>query len=619
MTGGSSKITAVPDSAEAVAPLLPTVDPADRRPGWKLLLASIKPHRNSIILGVTAGFIWTAAKISVPKLTQQGIDHGVIANEDGALLKWALAILAAGLVSAIAMGFRRYQAFGTAWKAETELRQRLFAHLQRLHFAFHDHAQTGQLMARSATDIQAVNQFLVMIPITISNIITMVAVTTILILTNWKLAIAALIALPIINVLAKRFSSKIHPASMELQAELAALATVVEETITGIRVVKGFGAESIQYERLVDQSTRVYDRSLRMARIRAVFNPFLDFLPAVGLVAVLWYGGRQVLSGDLTLGELVAFNVYVFMLIPPLRMTGMLIAQAQRAVAAAERIDEILRTAPEIVDRPHASELPPGGGDLRFEDVEFAYIQGTTPVLRKFNLHVKPGESVAIVGATGSGKTTVARLIPRFYEVDSGRVLIDGVDVRDVKVRHLRQSVGIVFEDTFLFSDSIRNNIAFAFPAAPQEQVERAAFLAGAHEFISDLPEGYDTLIGERGFSLSGGQRQRVALARAILADPRVLILDDATSSVDPTKEHEIREALAEVMRNRTTIVIAHRPATIALADRVVLLDDGHIIVEGTHDQLLETSEAYRQVLARQVADEGLEGAADAASSEVNV
>src|SRR5688572_5430060 len=284
----------VPPPAEpVVAPALPTADPADRRPGWKLLLASIKPHRNSIILGVTAGFIWTAAKISVPKLTQQGIDHGVIANEDGELLKWSLAILLAGLISAVSMGFRRYQAFGTAWKAETELRQRLFAHLQRLHFAFHDHAQTGQLMARSATDIQAVNQFLVMIPITISNIITMVAVTTILVLMNWQLAVAALIALPLINIFAKRFSSKIHPASMALQAELADLATVVEETITGIRVVKGFGAESIQYERLVDQSTRVYDRSLNMARIRAVFNPFLDFLPAVGLVAVLWYGGRQ--------------------------------------------------------------------------------------------------------------------------------------------------------------------------------------------------------------------------------------------------------------------------------------------------------------------------------------
>jgi ATP-binding cassette, subfamily B, bacterial len=598
------------------APVLPEPAPGDRRPGWKLLLQSVRPHRTSVLLGVLAGFIWTAAKVSVPKLTQQGIDHGIIEDEEGALLKWALAILVVGAVSAIAMGFRRYQAFGTAWKAETELRQRLFAHLQRLHFAFHDHAQTGQLMARSATDIQAVNQFLVMIPITISNIITMVAVTTILVLTNWKLAIAALIALPLINVFAKQFSSRIHPASMELQAELADLSTVVEETITGIRVVKGFGAESIQYDRLVDQSARVYDRSLNMARIRAVFNPFLDFLPAVGLVAVLWYGGRQVLDGNLSLGELVSFNVYVFMLIPPLRMTGMLIAQAQRAVAAAERIDEILRTAPAIVDKPKSVELPPGGGDLRFEDVSFAYIAGTTPVLRHFDLHVRPGESVAIVGATGSGKTTVARLIPRFYEVDSGRVLIDGVDVRDVKVANLRQSVGIVFEDTFLFSDSIRNNIAFADPAAPQEKVERAAFLAGAHEFIAALPEGYDTLIGERGFSLSGGQRQRVALARAILADPRVLILDDATSSVDPTKEHEIREALAEVMRNRTTIVIAHRPATIALADRVVLVADGRVDATGTHADLLRSSARYREVLA---AAEKAEADRLAAASEDDV
>jgi ATP-binding cassette subfamily B protein len=300
----------------------------------------------------------------------------------------------------------------------------------------------------------------------------------------------------------------------------------------------------------------------------------------------------------------------------PLRMTGMLVAQAQRAVASASRIDEVLATAPAIADRPGATRLPRGParpthdgrdkappaqaglGRVTFSAVRFGYSAGN-PVLDGFDLTVAAGEAVALVGATASGKTTVARLIPRFYDVNSGEVRIDGVDVRDLRLRDLRRAVGIVFEDTFLFSDTVRGNIAFADAAAPAEQVEWAARLAGAHEFIADLPDGYDTEIGERGFSLSGGQRQRLALARAILADPRVLILDDATSSVDPTKEHEIRAALAEVMRGRTTIVIAHRAATIALADRVVLLGEGRAVAEGTHEGLLATNERYREVLAQ--------------------
>ena len=563
----------------------------------------VQPQRKSVAVGVFAGLFWTLSKVAVPSVTRLAIDRGIVADEDGALGRYVAIMLGLGLISAICMGFRRYNAFGIAWRAETELRQRLFAHLQRLHFAFHDQAQTGQLMARSATDVQQAQQFLVMIPITISNIVTMVAITIILFTINPGLAALALCALPLINVFAKRFGQQVHPASLAMQAELASLATVVEETITGIRVVKGFGAEEIQAKRLAVRGQEVLGRALALVRIRARFNPILDFLPTLGLVAVLWYGGNQVLDGNLTLGELTAFNVYVVMLIPPLRMTGMLVAQAQRAVAAAERIDEILATDPAIVDKHKALTLPAGGGDLVFEDVTFGYLPGRH-VLDGFAMHVRPGESVAIVGATGSGKTTVARLIPRFYDVDGGRVLLDGVDVRDMKVRDLRQAVGIVFEDTFLFSDTIRSNIAFADPQAPQERVERAARLAGAHDFIMAFEDGYDTVIGERGFSLSGGQRQRVALARAILADPRVLILDDATSSVDPTKEHEIREALAEVMRNRTTVVIAHRPATIALADRVVLLDGGRVVAEGTHEGLLETEPRYRKVLAQQAAAE---------------
>jgi ATP-binding cassette subfamily B protein len=571
-----------------------------RRAGWRLLGATIRPQRTGIVIGVVAGLVWTAAKVTIPTLTRIAIDRGVIKNQPGALAKWSLAMLAVGLVSAACTGTRRYLAFGIAHRAETELRRRLFAHLQRLHFAFHDRAQTGQLMSRAATDLQQIQGFVVLIPITVSNAATVLAVAVILVLTNAGLALLALGALPLVNMAAKRFSSRIHPVSLELQQELAGVATVVEETVTGIRVIKGFGAEPIQTERMTERTERVYDRAMRAARIRAGFMPVLDFLPGLGLVAVLWYGGHQYLSGHLSIGELVAFNTYVLMLIWPLRMTGMLIAQAQRAVAAAQRVNEILATEPEIVDRADARALPAGGGEVRFEGVRFGYVAGAArPVLDHLDLVIQPGEAVALVGPTGCGKTTVARLIPRFYDVEAGGVLLDGVDVRELKLQELRHAVGIVFEDTFLFGDSVRANIAFADPEASQARVESAARLAGAHEFIERLPKGYNTLLGERGFSLSGGQRQRIALARAILADPRVLILDDATSSVDPTKEHEIREAMAEVMAGRTTIVIAHRPATIALADRVILLDEGRIVAEGTHDQLLAENERYREVLAQ--------------------
>jgi ATP-binding cassette, subfamily B, bacterial len=583
------------------------------RAGWQLLARAVKDQRSWVALGVTAGLLWTAAKVAVPTLAQLAIDQGIISRDDGALLEWSLAILAVGIVSAVCTGLRRFYAFCISYRAETDRRDRLFAHLQRLHFAFHDHAQTGQLMARAATDLLQVQTFLTLIPITIGNAFTVAAVIVILFVSNAGLAALALVALPLINIVAKRFASHIHPVSMELQQQLAGVASVVEETVVGVRVVKGFGAEPIQEGKLRAWVDRVFDRAVLLGRMRASFMPLLDFLPAMGLVAVLWYGGHQVLSGHLSVGELVAFMTYILMLIAPLRMLGMIIAMAQRAVASATRIDEVLATHPAIVDRTDGQMLPAGHGELRFEQVSFAYMppeggelsDAEMPVLDRLDLVVRPGEAVALVGATGSGKSTVARLIPRFYEVLGGRITIDGVSVQDLRLRELRRAVGIVFEDTFLFSDSIRNNIAFADPDAPQEAVELAAERAGLHDFVADLPDGYDTVVGEQGFALSGGQRQRVALARAILADPRILILDDATSSVDPTKEHEIRAALAAVMNGRTTIVIAHRPATVALADRVVLLDHGRIVAEGTHTDLLATSERYRRLLAQSAREAG--------------
>ena len=578
-------------------------DSRSSRDGWKLISDTMRAQWKGITAGVVVGLLWTVGKVATPLLVRTAIDQGIVADDSQALVFWSLAIVLAGVVAATFTGLRRYLAFRESRWAELVLRDRMFAHLQRLHFSFHDENQTGELMSRANTDLAQVQQFVVLVPLTISNAVTVGSVAIILALIDPVLTVLALGGLPFLNWMGKRFSTRLHVPAMAIQRESAELASVVEESVSGIRVVKGFGAERGQSDRLRHEADDVYRESMAAARVRAVYLPAMELLPNIGLVAVLGYGGHQVLDGSLSLGSFVAFNVYVVLLIWPLRMLGMIIAQAQRSAASAQRVHEILVTDPDIADRKDAVSLPPrddshAGGEVCFEDVDFGYGAGGMPVLSGFVLRVAPGESVALVGATGSGKSTVAHLLPRFYDVDGGRVRLDGVDVRDVKLVDLRRAIGIVFEETFLFHDTVAANIAFADGAADQEQIERAARLAGAHEFISDLPDGYGTIVGERGFSLSGGQRQRLAIARAILADPRVLILDDATSAVDPTKEHEIRGALGEVMAGRSTIVIAHRPATVALADRVILVDEGQVAADGTHEELLATSARYREVLA---------------------
>jgi ATP-binding cassette subfamily B protein len=563
---------------------------------------SIRHQARWVVLGVVLGLLWSAARVVVPLLVRGAVDHGIEADDTDALLRWTALLGVVGVVQAICTGIRRYAAFRVARRAETDLRDRLFAHLQGLHFAYHDQAQTGQLMSRANTDLNQVQAFLVMIPLTMSNAATVLAVVVVLLSIDPVLTVLAVGTLPVVNVVAKRFGQRVHPEMMAIQAESAELAAVVEETVSGVRVVKGFGAEPMQRARFGTEADDVYDASMRATMVRARFWPLLELLPNLGLIATLGYGGHRVLDGGMTIGTLIAFNVYVVMLIWPLRMLGMILAQAQRAVASAERVHEVLAAEPVVVDPPHPAPLPATGpgstGAVRFEGVTFCYPGTGVAVLDGFDLEIAPGESVALVGGTGSGKSTVARLLPRFYDVEGGSVRLDGVDVRRLAVHDLRRAVGIVFEETFLFGDTVAANIAFADPDASADRIERAAHLAGAHDFVSELPDGYATVVGERGFSLSGGQRQRIAIARAILADPRVLVLDDATSAVDPTKEYEIRDALTEVMRGRTTIVIAHRPATIALADRVVLIDGGRVAADGTHAGLLATSEQYRAVLA---------------------
>ena len=582
----------------------PQTDAHDPPTRWRLLASTLRAQRRNLLIGSAVGLLWTLGKISVPMLVSYSIDRGIERGES--LWLWVMLIAIAGVAIGTFTALRRFYAFREARWTETRLRERLFNHIMSLHVGYHDRAQTGQLMSRSSSDLQQIQSFVVMIPITLSNLAMILGVTVILFATDWRLALVALAPLPFVNVAARRFSRSIHSAVLQVQVEQAELATVVEETVGGIRVVKGFGAEEVQSRRLRKEAADIQAVSIRAARIRAKYLPAIDLLPQLGLIAVLAVGGMQVINGDLDgVSQLVAFNFYVVLLVGPLRMIGMTVAWAQRAGAALERVNEVLDTVPEVADPEHPRTLPPAehAGAVRFTDVRFGY-SADSPVLDGFDLDLAAGQSVALVGATGSGKSTVARLLVRFYDVDAGRVSIDGIDVRELSLHDVRRAVGIVFEDTLLFHDTVAANIAFAQPDAPDDAIERAARLAGAHDFIMGLPEAYDTMLGERGFSLSGGQRQRIAIARAILADPRVLVLDDATSAVDPSKEHEIRSAMSTVMDGRTTIVIAHRAGTIALADTVVLLDGGRVVASGPHQHLLDTEPRYRAVLAAMAAEE---------------
>jgi ABC-type multidrug transport system fused ATPase/permease subunit len=424
---------------------------------------------------------------------------------------------------------------------------------------------------------------------------------------EWKLALIVLAITPLLVVLAYRYSHVAHPTLRDVQQKLADVATVAEENIVGVHVVKSFAQEPKEQEKFTDRSEAVFQQTLRANRQRALYVPFISWVPMLAQAAVLLFGARMVANGQLTVGGFIAFNLYLGMLIMPLRSLGMWIGQAQRATASGERIFQVMDEPEEIADRPDAVPLPTGGGHLRFEGVGFEYMEGR-PVLHDIDLELEPGKTIALIGHTGSGKTTLTSLVPRFYDVTSGRVTLDGVDVRDVELNSLRHAIGVISQDPFLFSATVRENIMFGAPDLEEAEVENIARLAQAHEFVERLPDGYDTVIGERGITLSGGQRQRLAIARALAVDPRVLILDDATASVDASTEARIRVGLREAMRNRTTLIIAHRLSTIALADEIVVLDDGRIAARGTHDELLATSEVYRDIydhglLERQFAD----------------
>jgi ATP-binding cassette subfamily B protein len=564
--------------------------------GWRYLLWIARRQRWTTAGAISAGMAWQGAAIAAPLLIKSAIDRGIV-NHNTRALWWACAgLVGLGAVEAIAGGSRHFFAIRNRARADAQARDAIFRRALELDARYHDRVGAGELISRASNDAELVARAFDSVGHTIGYVLTLVGASAILVVIDWRLALAVLAPLPLVSLGFGRYSQRYAQRTKINQQALADATTLIEETIAGIRVVKGLNAGGALARRFRRQSDDVVRTALDVARVDAVFLPALEALPLIGILVVLWYGSHRVLNGSITLGTFAVFNFYLALLVNPLRTIGQRVGTFQRAAAAARRVTEVLRAEPVVLESPHPRPFP-SSADVSFDDVRFSYEDGP-PVLDGFSLEIPAGTSLALVGATGSGKSTAAALLARFYDPDSGRVSIGGTDVRELELAGLRRGVGIVFEDTFLFGDTVRGNLGFGAPDADEGAVEHAARLAGADEFVERLPEGYETMLGERGYSLSGGQRQRISIARAILADPKVLILDDATSAVDATKEHEIRAALGEVMHGRTTLVIAHRPATIALADRVAVVDEGRVVDQGTHAELLTRSPAYRALLA---------------------
>jgi ABC-type multidrug transport system fused ATPase/permease subunit len=572
---------------------------------WRLL-GFLRPYRRGVIASLVLAALAIGGTVAIPWLTGRAIDQIQPGHHDrNALLLLAIAVGGAGLARLGLTVARRLVAGRVSLGVEYDLRGRMYGHLQSLELAFFDGQQTGQLMSRATVDLQAVRFFLGYgLVFLVQSGLTLLLGAVAMFLLNPGLALVSLWPIPFVIVVAARYGRRGRPALQEVQQRIAELTAEAEENISGVRIVKAFAREQRQLGRFRHTVRRVFDQSIYSTRIRAFYQPLIAFLPSLGLAAILFFGGREVVHGHLSVGEFAAFYTYLLMLISPMRTLGIFLGMSQRATASGARIFQILDRAPQMTVPPDAPALPAGDGRVELRNVTFTYDDANDPALRDIDLDVAAGTTLALVGATASGKTTLVSLIPRLYDVAEGQVLVDGADVREVQLQSLRRHIALVTDEPFLFSASVHENIAYARSDASRDEVEQAARRAQAHEFIAELPAGYDTLIGERGLTLSGGQRQRLAIARALLADPRVLILDDATSSVDASTEQEIKEALREVMRGRTTFVIAHRLSTIALADEIVVLEHGRVTARGEHEELAKTSPVYREIVEKGLPDQ---------------
>jgi ATP-binding cassette subfamily B protein len=593
---------------------------------WRRMLPVLLSHKGIVGTGLLCALLTLLLQLGIPRLIRLTFDKALVPaiaekalatgrvpeqaavplrealeRAGGAaqpLMMFVSALAALALVRFLIGFVYRYNLQRTSFAIEYDLRNLLYAKFQRLPFSYFDRMQSGQLISRANSDIRSVQMFMSFAPTVVISIVTFIVAFGLMATTHLLLAVVALVPLPFVYVVGSKMRNKMFPVSWIISARQADVATIVEENITGTRVVKSFAQENTQVNALADAAQRLKWAGVLQVEIRGRYSPFMQNLPRVGLAIVLLYGGKLVLDGAVTLGTIIEFNAYVVMLQMPFMMLGFLMMMGQRAAASAGRMFEIIDEPDTIIDRHDAVTLDDPRGDVRFENVTFAYGEGATAVLDGFDLDLQAGETVALVGRTGSGKSTVARLLPRFYDVTDGRVLVDGIDVRDITLESLRAGIGLVLDEPFLFSETIRNNVAYGRPDATDEEIYAAARAAGVLEFVEKMPEGFDTVVGERGYTLSGGQRQRIAIARTLLVNPRILILDDATSAIDVHVEHEIHGALRTLMEGRTTLIIAHRLSTISLADRVVLLRDGKVFADGNHAELMTTVPEYAEVLA---------------------
>ena len=558
-------------------------------------IEGIKENKKSFFISNASALLWCFLVILQPYLIKRIIDDGIVADNERSVIVFISFMVLAGYTRAMSIGIRRYFSMDVSYNVEAGIRNRIFTHMQKLAFNYHDKVPTGDLMARASSDASQVRLAFAIAPLASANIFLLLILSGTLLSLSLPLGSIVLLSIPMVLWLASNFSSKAMGVSLKVKEAEAKMTTEVEEQLGGIRVVKAFGNEEQASTKVEDAVQNIYDSSLDYLKLRTRFVPLFELIPMVITLAVLLLGGYLTINEYLSLGEFIAFTQYVFLLIWPLRITAWFLSEIPSSVAAGNRILELLNEIPTITDDETPNELPvDGNGSLKFSNVNFKY--GNETIFDDLNLEIKGKKTVAIVGSTGSGKSTLAYLLPRLYEIESGSIEIDGVNITNLRLSDLRSNVSLAFEESFLFSNTARENISLGLEDASQEEIENAALIARAHEFISQLPESYETKVGERGYGLSGGQRQRVALARAILRKPRVLILDDALSAVDASTEEEIRNELNQVMSNMTTLIITNRVPTIELCDEVVFLENGKVKAQGKHHDLMKSVDTYKSL-----------------------